>query len=54
MKASVKKVVGLIFIILAVLILITPFTPGSFIFLILGAELLGFGDKLKSWLKVKK
>ncbi|MBP9855906.1 MAG: hypothetical protein KBC48_01175 [Candidatus Pacebacteria bacterium] len=51
MKASVKKVVGIVLFVIGILLLITPFTPGSFIFLILGVELLGFDEKLKGWFK---
>ena len=47
-----KKILGLIFLIVGILILITPFTPGSVI-LIIGLEML-LGHKIKWWTDFKK
>jgi hypothetical protein len=52
-----KKVVGVIFIILGLLALVTPLTPGSWLALI-GLELLGirilFLDKIKKYFSKEK
>ncbi len=52
-----KKILGILLVILGLLILFTPFTPGSWIFFV-GLELLGirlaFWNKLKEKLNKKK
>lgn len=52
-----KKVFGVIFVLLGFLALITPLTPGSWLALI-GFELLGirllFIDKITAWLRSRK
>ncbi len=49
---KIKKVVGVILILIGLAALVTPLTPGSWLALI-GLELLGarfvFSDKLKFW-----
>ena len=49
-----KKIIGIIAIILGIIALITPFTPGAFWLIFLGLELLGihfvFGEKIKRFL----
>lgn len=51
---SLKKIIGVVFVILGFLALITPLTPGSWLALI-GLELLGirllFIDKILAWWK---
>ncbi len=53
-KPKIKKIVGVILILIGLTALITPFTPGSWL-AIIGLELLGirilFFDKLKFWKK---
>ena len=53
-KPKIKKVVGLILILVGLAALITPLTPGSWL-AIIGLELLGvrilFFDKFKFWKK---
>mgnify|MGYP001562675689 CR=1 FL=1 len=53
-KPKIKKVVGVILILIGLIALITPLTPGSWL-VIIGLELLGirilFFDKLKFWKK---
>ncbi|MEK7120125.1 MAG: PGPGW domain-containing protein [Patescibacteria group bacterium] len=48
----VKKTIGTLLIILGLLALVTPFTPGSWLIFV-GLEFLGvrilFWDKIKSW-----
>ncbi len=46
-----KKLFGISFIIIGLLILITPFTPGS-ILLVIGIEMV-FGDRWPWWKKIK-
>ncbi|MBI2097418.1 MAG: hypothetical protein HYT46_00565 [Candidatus Vogelbacteria bacterium] len=50
-KIRVKKTIGVLFIIIGLLILITPFTPGSWLIFV-GLEFLGVRfwllDKIKS------
>jgi len=57
MKRIIRKLVGVILIILGLLALITPFSPGSWLALI-GLELLGFRilleKKLSSFLSAKQ
>ena len=52
----VKKTSGIILVIIGLLALITPFTPGSWLIFI-GLELLGFRilfwDKIKKWFATK-
>lgn len=56
-RKTLRKVFGGIFLLLGLLFLITPFTPGSAVFIFLGLELLGlhfiFFDKIISWWKKK-
>ncbi|MDP3763265.1 MAG: hypothetical protein Q8Q92_01235 [bacterium] len=51
---KVRKVAGIVLIIIGLLSIVTPFTPVGFL-LLLGLEILGLrvlvGDKLKSWFK---
>ncbi len=53
-RPKIKKVAGVILILVGLIVLITPFTPGSWLIFI-GLELLGirilFLDKLKLWKK---
>jgi len=49
--AKTKKLLGIFFIIVGFLILITPFTPGS-ILLIIGLDMV-FGDRWPRWQKTK-
>lgn len=68
MLSVLRKILGVIFIILGLLALVTPFTPGSWLALI-GLELLGMGfliprkvrtalqkikDKIRVWFSGKK
>lgn len=50
----VKKTIGILLIIVGLLALVTPFTPGSWLVFI-GLEFLGlrlaFRDKIKAWIK---
>ncbi len=49
-----KKIIGILLIIVGLLALVTPFTPGSWLVFI-GLEFLGvrilFWDKIKAWFK---
>lgn len=47
----VKKILGVILLILGFIILITPFTPGALVILFLGLELLGLRLVFEGWLK---
>ena len=51
-KIAIKKIIGILLIVIGLLALITPFTPGSWLIFI-GSELLGFRllflDKIKAW-----
>lgn len=51
---KIRKVIGVILIIIGLLSIITPFTPVGFL-LVLGLEILGIRvlvwDKLKAWFK---
>jgi len=47
-----KRAWGLFLVILGILILLTPFTPGS-ILLVFGLDIL-LGHKVKWWVKTKK
>lgn len=53
-KPKIKKIIGVILIIIGLVALVTPLTPGSWLALI-GLELLGWRillyDKLKFWKK---
>lgn len=55
--AIVKKTVGIIFIVLGLLALLTPLTPGAWL-AIIGLELIGvrlaFVDKIKEYLAVRR
>ena len=55
MKKYVRKVIGVLFIILGFLALITPFSPGSWLILV-GCELVGLrfllADKLPDFLRL--
>ena len=57
MHPLVKKIIGVVFVLLGFLALITPLTPGSWLALI-GFELLGirllFIDKITVWLRQRK
>ncbi len=50
----VKKTIGILLIIIGLLALVTPFTPGSWLIFV-GLEFLGlrilFWDKIKAWIK---
>ncbi|MBI2052659.1 MAG: hypothetical protein HYT34_00210 [Candidatus Ryanbacteria bacterium] len=54
---KVKKILGLILILIGLLAFFTPFTPGSWLVFI-GLEFLGvrlaFWDKIKNWFKNKQ
>ncbi|OHB66619.1 MAG: hypothetical protein A2Y77_05505 [Planctomycetes bacterium RBG_13_62_9] len=56
MKQITKKIVGVIFIIVGFLALVTPFSPGSWLILV-GLEFLGLrillADKLLAWARRK-
>jgi len=47
-----RKLWGMVFIILGLIILLTPFTPGS-VLLLIGLDML-FGDKWLWWNQTKK
>ena len=51
---KVRKVTGVIMVVVGLLSIVTPFTPVGFL-LVLGLEILGvrvlFWDKLKNWFK---
>jgi len=51
-KITVKKIIGVLLIVIGLLVLVTPFTPGSWLIFV-GMELFGFRmlflDKIKSW-----
>jgi len=47
MKSTLKKIIGVILIVLGLVALVTPFTPGSWLALI-GLELVGFGFLLEN------
>jgi len=47
-----KKILGLLLVIAGILIILTPFTPGS-ILLIIGLEML-LGHKIKWWTEMRK
>ncbi len=53
---KIRKIIGVTLIILGTISIITPFTPFGFLFFV-GLEMLGirllFGDKIKSWFKLK-
>jgi protein-S-isoprenylcysteine O-methyltransferase Ste14 len=49
MKGVARKIIGVILIIVGLVALVTPFSPGSWLALI-GLELLGFGILLEKWL----
>jgi hypothetical protein len=51
MKTLTKKIAGVIFAILGLVILLTPFTPGS-ILLLIGLDML-FGHKWPWWNRTK-
>lgn len=50
----VKKIIGILFIVIGLAALVTPLTPGSWLIFV-GLELLGFRilfwDKIKSWFR---
>lgn len=52
MKILVKKTIGILLIIIGLLALVTPFTPGSWLVFV-GLEFFGFRisfwDKIKAW-----
>ncbi|MBN1360344.1 MAG: hypothetical protein JW993_07125 [Sedimentisphaerales bacterium] len=56
MKHSARKIVGMVLVVLGLLALLTPLTPGSWLIPI-GLELLGLrlllADKLLAWAKAK-
>jgi len=56
-NSKIRKTVGVIFVIIGLLSIITPFTPVGFLLLV-GLEILGirflFWDKLKDWIKRNK
>ena len=51
---KVRKIIGVIMVVVGLLSIVTPFTPVGFL-LVLGLEILGirilFWDKLKNWFK---
>ena len=53
----VKKTIGILLIVIGLLALVTPLTPGSWLVFI-GLEFFGFRmlfwDKIKSWFSAKK
>jgi hypothetical protein len=53
-RPKIKKIIGIIFLIIGILALVTPLTPGSWLVFV-GLELLGvnilFFDKFKFWNK---
>jgi len=49
-KDALKKVLGVLLVVLGILAFITPLTPGSWLALI-GIELLGFGDLVYDYLE---
>ena len=53
-KPAFKKIIGILLIIIGLLALVTPFTPGSWLIFV-GLEFLGFRmlfwDKIKAWFK---
>jgi len=52
MKIGVKKIIGILLLVIGLLALVTPFTPGSWLIFV-GLEIFGFRilfwDKIKSW-----
>jgi len=56
-KITVKKIIGILLIIIGLLALVTPFTPGSWLIFI-GLEFFGFRvlfwDKIKAWFSSKQ
>jgi len=54
-KPKVKKILGIILILVGFVLLITPFTPGACVVIIIGLELSNirvlFFDKFKFWKK---
>ncbi|MDR3642668.1 MAG: hypothetical protein P4L74_03530 [Candidatus Doudnabacteria bacterium] len=51
-KSPYKKIVGVVFIILGFLALVTPFTPGSWLIFV-GLELVGLRITAWDWIKSK-
>lgn len=55
-KRKIKKILGVVLIIIGLVAFFTPFTPGSWLVFV-GLEFLGFHvlflDKIKIWLKMK-
>jgi uncharacterized protein YqgC (DUF456 family) len=53
-KMGAKKTIGILLIVIGLLALVTPFTPGSWLIFV-GLELFGFRmlfwDKIKLWLQ---
>lgn len=51
-RPMIKKIVGVILIVIGLLFLVTPFTPGSWLIFV-GLEFIGirilFWDKIKAW-----
>jgi hypothetical protein len=51
---TVRKIVGVVFVVIGIISIITPFTPAGALFFI-GLEILGirflFWDKIKRWFK---
>jgi len=56
-KITVKKIIGILLIVIGLLALITPFTPGAWLIFV-GLELFGFRilfwDKIKAWFSNKQ
>ena len=54
MKTGVKKIISILLIVIGLLVLVTPFTPGSWLIFV-GLEMFGirmlFWDKIKFWKK---
>ena len=52
----IKKITGILLIIIGLLALVTPFTPGSWLIFV-GLEFIGirilFWDKIKAWFSAK-
>lgn len=49
-SAVVKKIIGILLVLIGLIALVTPFTPGSWL-IIIGLELLGF--RMLYWNKIK-
>jgi hypothetical protein len=54
----INKILGVFLILLGLIFLVTPFTPGATWLILIGLELVGFqmlfGDKVQAWLEKQK